>query len=84
MLDKLVRNYIIAYTYGVLVESSASEENSRMMAMQAATDNADQILSELSIQYNRARQQAITQEITEVIAGAKALKKKRQRAAKKA
>ena len=51
-----------------------------MMAMQAATDNADQLLADLSIQYNRARQQAITQEITEVIAGAKALKKKRQKA----
>ena len=80
VLDKLIRNYTIAYMYGILVESSASEENARMMAMQAATDNADQLLADLSIQYNRARQQAITQEITEVIAGAKALKKKRQKA----
>ena len=49
-----------------------------MMAMQAASDNADQILNELSIEYNRVRQAAITQEITEVISGAKAQKKKRR------
>ena len=79
VLDKLARNFVIACMYGILIESSASEENARMMAMQAATDNADQILGDLSIQFNRARQQAITQEITEVIAGAKALKKKKQR-----
>ena len=79
VLDKLVYNYITGYVYGVLVESSASEENARMMAMQAATDNAKGMLNELSIQFNRARQSAITQEITEVIAGAKALKKKKQK-----
>ena len=47
-----------------------------MMAMQSASDNANEILSELSIEYNRVRQAAITQEITEVISGAKAQKKK--------
>ena len=50
-----------------------------MMAMQAATDNAEAILRELSIEYNRVRQAQITQEITEVIGGAKALKKKKRR-----
>ncbi len=79
VLEKLVYNYITGYVYGVLVEGSASEENARMMAMQAATDNAGEMLGELSIQFNRARQSAITQEITEVIAGAKALKKKKQK-----
>ncbi|MBO6109189.1 MAG: ATP synthase F1 subunit gamma, partial [Eubacterium sp.] len=78
ILERLVYNYITGYVYGVLVESTVSEENARMMAMQAATDNAVQMISELSIQYNRARQAAITQEITEVIAGAKALKKRRE------
>jgi F-type H+-transporting ATPase subunit gamma len=73
-LDKLVHNYITGYVYGVLVEGSASEENARMMAMQAATDNASTMLGELSIQFNRARQSAITQEITEVSAGAEASK----------
>lgn len=77
VLEKLVYNYVTGYIYGVLVEGSASEENARMMAMQAATDNAKDMLAELSIQFNRARQSAITQEITEVIAGAKALKKKK-------
>ncbi len=79
VLDKLVYNYITGFVYGVLVEGSASEENARMMAMQAATDNAKEMLGELSIQFNRARQSAITQEITEVIAGAKALKKKKKK-----
>ena len=79
VLEHLVYNYVTGYIYGVLVEGSASEENARMMAMQAATDNAREMLGELSIQYNRARQAAITQEITEVIAGAKALKKKKKK-----
>ena len=50
-----------------------------MLAMQSATDNAEAILHELSIEYNRVRQAAITQEITEVIGGAKALKKKKEK-----
>ena len=53
-----------------------------MVAMQAATDNAEAMLKELSIEYNRLRQAAITQEITEVIGGAKALKKKKMKKAK--
>lgn len=76
VLDKIVPNYITGMIYGALVESYSSEQNSRMMAMQAATDNAKEMLSELSIAYNRARQAAITQEITEVISGARAQKKK--------
>lgn len=62
----------------VLVESYASEHNSRMMAMQTATDSAKQMLHDLEIEYNRVRQAAITQEITEVIAGAKAQKSKKK------
>ena len=75
ILGKLAYNYVTGFIYGVLVESSASEENARMMAMKSATDNAKDMLSELSVEYNRVRQAAITQEITEVIGGAKSQKK---------
>ena len=64
--------------YGCLVEAYASEHNARMTAMQSATDSAQEIIKDLSIIYNRARQAAITQEITEVCAGAKAQKRKRK------
>lgn len=77
VMDNIVPSYIVGVIYGALVESYASEHNARMMAMQASTDNAKAMLKELSIQYNRARQAAITQEITEVISGANAQKKKR-------
>lgn len=82
VLEKLVYNYVTGFIYGALVEASASEENARMLAMQSATDNAQEMLRELSIEYNRIRQSAITQEITEVIGGAKALKKKKKRQAR--
>ena len=79
VLEKLVYNYVTGFFYGALVESSACEENARMLAMQSATNNAEAMLHDLSIEYNRVRQAAITQEITEVIGGAKALKKKKQK-----
>ncbi len=82
VLEKLVYNYVTGFMYGVLVEGSASEENARMMAMQSATDNAQEMLRELSVEYNRVRQAAITQEITEVIGGAKALKNKKKKQAR--
>ena len=75
----MVYDYVIGFMYGALVESAACEENSRMLAMQAATDNAQKILKELSIEYTRIRQAAITQEITEVISGATALKNKKKK-----
>lgn len=77
VMDRIVPNFVVGFLYGALVESYASEQNSRMMAMQSATDSASQMLQELEILYNRARQAAITQEITEVISGAKAQKKKK-------
>ena len=77
ILNHLVPNYVNGFIYGALVESYASEHNARMMAMQSATDSARQILAQLSIEYNRVRQAAITQEITEVISGAKAQKRKK-------
>jgi F-type H+-transporting ATPase subunit gamma len=76
VFDNVVPDFIAGYIYGALVESYCSEQNARMMAMQAATDSAKDMLKELSVLYNRARQAAITQEITEVIAGAKAQKNK--------
>ena len=76
VMDNVVPNYVTGFVFGALVESFCSEQNARMMAMQSASDNANEILSELSIEYNRVRQAAITQEITEVISGAKAQKKK--------
>ena len=79
VLEKLTYNYVTGFIYGALVEGSASEENARMLAMQSATDNAQEMLRVLSIDYNRVRQAAITQEITEVIGGAKALKKKKMK-----
>ena len=82
VLEKLVYNYVTGFLYGAWVEGCASEENARMMAMQAATDNAQAMLAELSVEYNRVRQAAITQEITEVISGAKALKKKKKKQAR--
>ena len=80
VIDAIVPNYIAGFIYGGLVESYSSEQNSRMMAMQAATNSAQEMLDELSITYNRVRQAAITQEITEVISGAKAQKNKRKKA----
>lgn len=72
VMDTVIPNYLVGFVYGALVESFCSEQNSRMMAMQSANDNAAAIIRELSIEYNRVRQAAITQEITEVVAGAKA------------
>lgn len=77
VMDRIVPDYLVGFIYGALVESYSSEQNSRLMAMEAATDSASKMLHELDILYNRARQAAITQEITEVISGARAQKKKR-------
>ncbi|MCD7837103.1 MAG: F0F1 ATP synthase subunit gamma, partial [Lachnospiraceae bacterium] len=77
VIDNVVPDCIMGYVYGALVESFCSEQNSRMMAMDAANRSAQSMLQELSVQYNRMRQAMITQEITEVIAGAKAQKKKK-------
>ena len=77
VMDRIVPNYITGFIYGALVESFCSEQNSRMMAMDSATRSAKDMLADLSIKYNRARQAAITQEITEGVGGAKALQNKK-------
>ena len=76
VMDSIVPNYINGIIYGALVESYCSENSSRMMAMQNATDSATDMLSELNMTYNRVRQSNITQELTEVVAGANAQQRK--------
>lgn len=75
VFNKIVPDYLTGFIYGALVESYCSEHNARMMAMQTATDSAKEMIRDLSIQFNRARQAAITQEITEVVGGSKASNK---------
>ena len=77
VFDTIVPNWLSGLVYGALVEAYCSEQNSRMMAMQSSTDNANEMLRDLNVVYNRVRQAAITQEITKVISGAKAQKSKK-------
>lgn len=72
-LDLLIPKYVTSLIYGALRESVASENGARMQAMDNATSNAEEIISDLTLKYNRARQGSITQELTEIIAGAEAL-----------
>lgn len=76
VLDGIVHSYVSGYVYSALVDSYCCEQNARMLAMLGADKNAEDILEELSLEYNRVRQAAITQEITEVTSGAKAMKRK--------
>ena len=69
----LVPKYVTSVLYGAFVEAVASENGARMQAMDSATKNAEEIIDDLALKYNRARQGAITQELTEIIAGAEAL-----------
>lgn len=73
VIERLVPQYITSILYGAFVEAIASENGARMQAMDSATNNAEEIISELELKYNRARQGAITQELTEIIAGAEAI-----------
>lgn len=79
VLDNIIPSYVSGYIYSALVDSFCSEQNARMSAMNSAGQNADKILSTLSVEYNRLRQAAITQEITEISSGAKAQKRKIQK-----
>lgn len=71
LLDNIVPGYLAGYIYSVLVDSFCSEQQSRMSAMDAANRNAEKLIDELRAKYNHVRQSAITQEITEISAGAK-------------
>lgn len=72
-LNMIIPKYVTSLIYGSLIEAVASENGARMQAMDSATDNAEKMISGLELQYNRARQGAITQELTEIIGGADAL-----------
>ncbi len=73
VLDQIVPKYMANIIFGAFLEAVASENGARMQAMDSATSNADDMISSLSLKYNRARQSAITQELTEIIAGADAI-----------
>lgn len=73
ILEQLLPQYIESLIYGAIIDAKTAEHAAGMTAMQTATDNAKNVINDLTIQYNRARQAAITQEITEIVAGANAL-----------
>ena len=72
-IELLIPKYMTSILYGAFVEAVASENGARMQAMDSATNNAEEIINDLELKYNRARQGAITQELTEIIAGAEAI-----------
>lgn len=72
-LNLLIPKYITSLIYGGMIEAIASENGARMQAMDAATSNAEEMIEDLTLLYNRARQGSITQELTEIIAGANAI-----------
>lgn len=73
VIDELLLRYIESIVYQAVVENMASEQSSRMVAMKAASDNAKNVINELKLVYNKARQAAITKEISEIVGGAAAL-----------
>ena len=73
ILEQLLPQYTESLIYGAIVDAKTAEHAAAMTAMQTATDNAKNVINDFTIQYNRARQAAITQEITEIVAGANAL-----------
>ena len=79
VLNSVMRSYVTGFIYSALIDSFCCEQNARMTAMDNADRNAGKLLGELSLQYNRVRQAAITQEITEISAGARAQRQKKGR-----
>ncbi|MEW4353366.1 F0F1 ATP synthase subunit gamma [Streptococcus pneumoniae] len=73
LLNQLLPQFAESMIYGAIIDAKTAENAAGMTAMQTATDNAKKVINDLTIQYNRARQAAITQEITEIVAGASAL-----------
>ena len=78
VIETVLHSYLSGYIYSAMVDSLCAEQNARVNAMDAASRNADELLSSLSLQLNRERQSSITQEITEISAGAKAQKRKKE------
>jgi len=73
VLDQLLRRYLEAIIYQALAENIASEQSARMVAMKAASDNANSVIDELTLIYNKSRQASITKELSEIVAGAAAI-----------
>ncbi len=73
LLEGLLRRYIESQVYQAVVENGACEQAARMLAMKSATDNAGELIGELQLVYNKARQAAITQELSEIVGGAAAI-----------
>ncbi|WP_171524344.1 F0F1 ATP synthase subunit gamma, partial [Acinetobacter baumannii] len=73
LLDGLLVRYVESQVYQAVVENNACEQAARMIAMKNATDNAGELISDLQLIYNKARQAAITQEISEIVGGAAAV-----------
>jgi len=73
VITDLLTRYVESLVYQAVVENVASEQSARMVAMKAATDNASDLIDELNLAYNKARQAAITQEISEIVSGAAAV-----------
>ena len=73
VIDELMVRYIESLVYQAVVENMASEQSARMVAMKAASDNAKNVIGELKLVYNKARQAAITREISEIVSGAAAI-----------
>jgi len=73
IIDHLIPLYVENTLYGLILEAKASEHASRMTAMKSATDNAEEVIETLQLHYNRARQAAITIELTDIIGGANAV-----------
>lgn len=80
VLDHVIESYISGFVFGALVDSFCSEQSARIDATSLANNNSDELLQELYVEYNRVRQTAITQEITEISAGAKSQKIKKKEA----
>ncbi len=78
VLARSIQSYLVGYVYSALVNSYSSEQSARMMAMDAANENARELLANLQLEFNHIRQNAITQEITEISSGARSLKKARE------
>lgn len=79
VLERIMQSYLVGYVYSALVNSYSSEQSARMMAMDSANDNASELLEHLELEYNHLRQNAITQEITEISSGARSLRNKSNR-----
>jgi F-type H+-transporting ATPase subunit gamma len=73
VVDELLVRYIESLVYNAVTENQASEQSARMVAMKAASDNAKEVIGELKLIYNKARQAAITKEISEIVGGAAAV-----------